>query len=142
MQNIEANKATTREFLAAIAVLDLARMVPLLTPDFAIETMGSSVFGGTRSGAEVAKVVQLMSEMVPDGVRLELISMMAEGNRVACQLEGYGVTVSGKRYDNKYLYLLEFRDGKIAKLTEYMDSLLNEQCFGDELRKKLGRDKV
>jgi ketosteroid isomerase-like protein len=43
---------------------------------------------------------------------------------VAIEAESSAVHVSGKRFDNKYHFLMRLRDGKIVRLTEYMDTEL------------------
>ena len=56
--------------------------------------------------------------------------MIAEGNKVAAEAVFDGVVQSGKVYLNYYHWLIEFREGKIARLKEYMDTLHAKDVFG------------
>ena len=46
----------------------------------------------------------------------------AEGERLAIEAESEGITVTGKRYEQKYHFLMRVRDGKIVEFKEYMDT--------------------
>ena len=48
-------------------------------------------------------------------------------DRLACQVEGYATTTAGQPYQNHYMFLLQFSDGKITRIAEYMDTRLVEQ---------------
>lgn len=51
-------------------------------------------------------------------------AIIAEGDTVVVECRGKVTTKTGKRYDNTYCWVLRMRDGKIAALTEYMDTQL------------------
>jgi len=56
---------------------------------------------------------------------ITLSSTTAEGDRVAVETLGKAVhPQNGRRYDNVYCYMLHIRDGKIALLREYQNTLL------------------
>ena len=50
--------------------------------------------------------------------------MVAEGEKVAVEATCEGEHVSGQTYSNEYHFLFQFRDGKLVKLKEYMDTEL------------------
>lgn len=51
-------------------------------------------------------------------------AIIAEGDAVVVECRGNVTTKTGKRYDNTYCWVLRMRDGRIAALTEYMDTQL------------------
>ena len=48
--------------------------------------------------------------------------MIAEGEKVAVELESYGELRSGRVYNNEYHMLLTTRGGKISAVREYHDT--------------------
>ena len=48
--------------------------------------------------------------------------MVAEGEKVAVEATSRGEHISGQIYSNEYHFLFEFRDGKLLRLKEYMDT--------------------
>jgi len=38
--------------------------------------------------------------------------------------------VSGRPYNNKYMFLMRFRDGKLIEMIEYLDTELVTEFFG------------
>jgi len=51
-------------------------------------------------------------------------AIIAEDDTVVVECRGKVVTKAGQRYDNTYCWVCRLRDGKIASLTEYMDTQL------------------
>jgi len=51
-------------------------------------------------------------------------AIIADGDTVVVECRGKVATKAGQRYDNTYCWVLRLRNGKIASLTEYMDTQL------------------
>ncbi|UVC15397.1 nuclear transport factor 2 family protein [Mesorhizobium onobrychidis] len=49
--------------------------------------------------------------------------MVAEGDRVWVEWESNANLTNGKRYNNCYVYMFKFRDGKIVEFKIFIDSL-------------------
>ena len=47
--------------------------------------------------------------------------IMADGNDVVVIAEADGTTLDGKAYHNSYVFVLEFREGRLMKATEFLD---------------------
>ena len=47
--------------------------------------------------------------------------IMADGNDVIIVADADGITTDGKAYRNSYVFILEFRDGRLMKATEFLD---------------------
>lgn len=54
---------------------------------------------------------------------MEVISVMADGNRVALEVISEGELENGRRYNNEYFVLFKIVDGKIKEVREYNDTL-------------------
>jgi ketosteroid isomerase-like protein len=72
----------------------------------------------------------LVVQLFPKGLPTVVHSMIAEGDSVAVEAESFATHVSGKPYNNKYLFLMRFRDGKLIALKEYLDTALAAAFFG------------
>lgn len=130
MDVIQTNVGLAKRFLEAMAALDYEAMKPLITADFIIDSKGSSAFSGPRSAAELPALIQGMRGCLQGGkAKLDVLSLTANQSRVACEAKGDATTVEGKPYRNQYLFLLEVKDGKVAKCSEYMDTRLMEEVI-------------
>jgi len=57
------------------------------------------------------------------GLTMELKSLIGEGDIVAAEARSYGVTKSGKHYENEYHILFRIRHGEIVEVREYTDPM-------------------
>jgi uncharacterized protein len=64
-----------------------------------------------------------MSHYEPGSVRLEITGMIAEGEHVALQWTSRARTLDGSPYENHCIGVFTVRDGRIASVREYMDTL-------------------
>ncbi len=55
------------------------------------------------------------------------------GDIVVVQAKGNNVTSDGRRYENDYVFVIHFADGKIVCYEEYCDTELIAQVLGDRL---------
>jgi ketosteroid isomerase-like protein len=53
------------------------------------------------------------------------------GDVVVVQARGRNLTRDGRRYDNDYVFVIHFRDGKIARYEEYCDTELIARVLPD-----------
>jgi ketosteroid isomerase-like protein len=53
---------------------------------------------------------------------MDVKSSIGEGNAVALEVESSGDLKNGRLYRQEYHILMEFRDGKIAAVREYLDT--------------------
>jgi ketosteroid isomerase-like protein len=63
---------------------------------------------------------------------IEVLSAVAEGNRVAVEMRHRGTTLRGEPYETDYHVLYELRDGAIQEVHEYFDSLYVRRLYSDE----------
>lgn len=120
--SVEANKLIVEQFHDAMARGDGAGALALLAPD-ALWWMPSDEIGGvTRTRDDMVAVFTLFGGMYREPPRMELVSLTAEGDRVALEKSARGgETFGGARYDNDYFMLFRLRDGLIVEVREYFD---------------------
>jgi ketosteroid isomerase-like protein len=145
--DLEDNKQLAHRFVDAFERRDIAAIADLLSEDFVWHV---AVVGDDESEPRPFQSAELRSKpwMLPPvkqsrqetlgffqsmfdvgadpryHFHLRLISVMAEGDRVAFEAESDMLSpVTGRRYRNLYFILLRVRDGKIALYKEYQDTL-------------------
>jgi uncharacterized protein len=59
----------------------------------------------------------------PGDPKIEVKSMIGEGNRVAAETIGRGRLLNGNAYENHYVFIMEVDGEKIRFMCEYMDSV-------------------
>ena len=84
---------------------------------------GDLPFSGTKSKTEYLQVVGAIQQGFPNGLQLNATSMVAEGDKVAVEVESYGEHANGRTYQNKYHFLITIENGQIIHVKEYMDTL-------------------
>lgn len=126
---LEANKAIALKFMGAVSALDVATIMSLVAEDFKIITKGSSVLSGNRTLADLPALTEKMAAKLSGPVKTEILSVMADGDRVAIEMEGKATTADGKSYNNEYLFILHIAGGKVHSMTEYMDTRLVDEIF-------------
>lgn len=65
-----------------------------------------------------------MLDALVGGLRMTVVSSLAEGDRVALEVTSSGDLKNGRRYRQEYHFVMEFRDGRICAVREYLDTQL------------------
>ena len=129
--SLEQNKQTAKEFLAASAKHDADRLASLMTDDATYWVQGKPhlfPYAGEKTKAEICKYFQTPS-IFRDGLEQTIGAVTAEEDRVSVEVEVRGIAPSGKLYNNTFHYLFIFRDGKIARVKEYVDTYHAAEVF-------------
>ena len=98
-----------------------------VSPDVVWWTIG---FGEVQD--KLALFGALFEQNLADGpgLKMTVLDMISEGDKVAAQAEGYGKLKDGAVYNNFYHFLFEIRDGKIQRTREYLDTRHVDQVLG------------
>jgi ketosteroid isomerase-like protein len=129
--NTEQNKRIAMDFLEASAVHDAERFAATLCDDATYWTCGKPhlfAYAGEKSKAEICAYMATPSIFV-GGVKVTFGALTAEGDRVAVEAQTRGVLPNGRIYTNVYHYLFIFRDGKILRVKEYLDTQSAAEFF-------------
>ncbi|MEM1111187.1 MAG: nuclear transport factor 2 family protein [Pseudomonadota bacterium] len=122
MSESEQNKSLVAQFFDILNRNDIAAMLDLYAEDARVTTMGSTLISGTFGKDKVAAAASGALDVFPEGLKFEVLDVVAEGDGVAVEAESRGEHVSGKTYNNLYHFKFRFRDGKLLELKEYMDT--------------------
>jgi hypothetical protein len=125
----ERNKAVTLKFIEAMGSNDPQGAAECLAPDGMAVTKGFGKASGTRKADTVIAAIESFKALMPTGLRLEVRTVTAEGDRVVVEAIGNAVTGEGKPYCNEYCFVATFEDGKIKLFNEYLCTKLAEDVL-------------
>ena len=124
MSDINANKELACRFMEAFSKCDIDQWASMIAEDATYEIMGSSVMSGIRNKAEIVAATRGLTQVFPKGIQLTVRGLTAEGDRVAMEAWGSGISVTGAEYRNTYHLLFVIQDGKVKEAREYLDTKL------------------
>ena len=114
------NKAIVSRVLGALGHGDLDVVLGVTSEDFEYCVMSATVQRYSKD--MLVKAMNDFSSQMEKWVSFTIVGATAEGDRVAIEAEGDGLTAAGKSYQNRYHFLFEFRGGTLARIREYMDT--------------------
>jgi hypothetical protein len=119
------NRSAATEFFNRFSANDIAGALALLTEDatwWIPGRPGAHPFVGVLTKERVSKLFHLMTGQTTDGLRMTIKGVVSEGDKVALEIESYAQLVNGRIYNQHYHTLMEFRDGRICAVREYLDT--------------------
>lgn len=130
---IEDNKQVVRDWFAAVAAGREDAILALLADDFSFEAMlRQPAWMKYRWNREqFAATPAAMSALMEAPIVMQIVDMIAEGDKVTVEATSDATMKNGKRYDNAYHFAFTVRDGRIAEAREYSCSHLAQDCFSD-----------
>ena len=121
----EQNKQRVREFFSRFGARDVAGALALMTDDCTWLIPGKPermATAGEYSKERLARLFQRMLGQLEHGLKMTVRSVVAEGDRVAAEVESEGDLKNGRRYRQQYHFAIELADGKIRSVREYLDT--------------------
>jgi hypothetical protein len=121
----EHNKAVAYEFFAKFSESDIVGALSTMTEDATWLIPGKPErmpTAGVYTKERIARLFLAMQKQLQDGLKMSVKSAIAEGDHVAAEVESRGDLKNGRLYRQQYHFLLEFRDGKISAVREYLDT--------------------
>jgi ketosteroid isomerase-like protein len=122
LNEVETNKALARKFFDALSRSDVPAILDAYAEDGRVQTMGNTLISGVFDKPMITQAAGQVLGAFPTGIKFVIHEITAEGDRVAVEAESFAIHVSGKPYNNKYHFLMRFRDGKLLEFKEYMDT--------------------
>jgi len=122
VNNSASNKAIVTRFFEALNKGDVDFIVDTYAVDGCLQTMGKTLISGIFSREQIAASAGSIFDVFPAGLTFTALSMVGEGDKVAVEATSEGKHISGQTYANEYHFLFEFREGKLLRLKEYMDT--------------------
>lgn len=127
---VASNKAVVQAFLTAFSESRFEDALEHMDDQGTWWVAGSTEISGTYSKPEFLTLASGVAGGTKAGIRLTQTSMTGEANRVAVEAMSDGETLDGKRYENLYHFLFEFKQDKFISVREYMDPMHVREVFG------------
>jgi len=124
--NTEHNKAVAHEFFARFTAGDIDGALNTMTDDATWWIPGKkerSPSAGLYTKDKIARLFNRMAQALRTGLEMKVKSCIAEGDSVALEVVSRGDLKNGRHYRQEYHMLMQFRDGKISAVREYLDTL-------------------
>ena len=120
------NIASAKKFME-IVLSDSTQAKAMTHEDFNFVFMGRTRISNQPYDRESYFEVwlpEVVGKLIPNGFRrLEVLDAIGDENGVALIVEGDADGINGL-YDNKYVFIFKFREGKIISIREYNSDLL------------------
>jgi ketosteroid isomerase-like protein len=123
--NAAQNRATAEQFFKLFNANDVEGALALMTDDATWRIPGKkelSPTAGLYTKEKIGRLFRRMVESLSSGLRMTVISSVAEADRVALEVTSSGNLKNGRLYRQEYHFLMEFRDGCICAVREYLDT--------------------
>lgn len=124
--NVNANKKMAGEFLDLALSANPLDAQELTHPDFKFVFMGNTEISNIpydRDAYFDYWLPEVVGKLLPTGITLITTDMIADEDGVAVIMDGDAEGINGE-YDNKYVFVYKFKDGKIFSIHEYNSDLL------------------
>ena len=121
----ELNKRVAFDLFARFTASDLAGVLATLTDDATWLIPGKpdrAPAAGLYDKRRIGRLFEVMLGRLEQGLTMTVKGAIAEGNKVAVEVQSSGALTNGNVYQQEYHFLLEFRGGKICAVREYLDT--------------------
>lgn len=123
MSQEEINKQVVARFLEAFSSGEVQETMEMMTDDSTWWVAGTMPISGTYDKPAFTRLLSGVLETCTGPIRITPKSYVAEGSHVAVEAASYTQTQNGRTYNNAYHFLFTVRDGKIAGVKEYLDTM-------------------
>lgn len=135
MMSATRNKELLQQVFFELAQGNSKPFVESWADDFCWTVTGTTKWSRTYRGKQTV-LTELMAPLFSnfaDRYRNIAQRFIAEDDYVVVECRGEVTTKSGKPYNNTYCYVCRLENGKLKELTEYLDTQLVVETFGDVL---------
>ncbi|MEM6883529.1 MAG: nuclear transport factor 2 family protein [Verrucomicrobiota bacterium] len=128
----DQNREIVREFFERFSAADVDATLALLDDSVIWRAMGRDgglPMSGEMDKAGIGQLIRNVKALMPEGLKLTPTGWTAEGDRVALEMESYGVKQNGTVYNNFYHFMVILSEGRITNVREYLDTIHVKQVF-------------
>jgi ketosteroid isomerase-like protein len=115
------------EFFATLSSGDLEKIRATFHEDAVWQVQVKGILGEGAHRGRKAIVDEFLAPVrglfKPGDPKVTVMTLASNGPLVLGECESRGAFADGRPYENLYVFVLEFKDGKVHVLREYMDSL-------------------
>jgi uncharacterized protein len=131
----EKNRLLIERFFAALNSGARDILIANMDVEFAFQGMGRHPdwirYRWTREA--FADAPQSLAALMKKPIFMNVRSTIAEGDRVAVQVDSSTEMKNGKTYDNAYLFIFTIKDDKVKEIQEYCCTYTVADRFGEYL---------
>lgn len=105
--------------------------------DVVWRTIGSGSWSGEFSGKQtiIDEIFRPLNRVLVERATIPT-RLIDGGDVIVLQARGKNLTRDGQRYDNDYVFVIHFEDGKIVRYEEYCDTELIGRVLPDRIAAK------
>ena len=70
-----------------------------------------------------------LSQVLPNGAQLHVEDLVVKDDEAVVELHSLATAKNGLRFDNRYCWVVYFRDGVIVRVRAYLDSAMVARLF-------------
>lgn len=119
------NKQLAKELFTRFSANDFCAALDLLSDDATWLIPGKPEqirTAGMYDKARLGRLFERMQALLASALQMTVKGMLAEGDCVAVEVESQADLKNGRKYRQQYLFWIECREGKIARVREYLDT--------------------
>jgi len=118
--------------MAGMAGGDYGPLFQSFSEDVRWHVIGATKFSGTITGKQevLAKRMRPFRELMKPPLIIKARNFISEGEFVAVEADGQGVTKDGKPYNPSYCMIFRVKDGVVTEFTEYFDTDVSVTALG------------
>jgi len=79
--------------------------------------------------AFIAGTFAKLGQVLPQGAELHVENLIVNDDEAAVELHSLATAKNGMRFDNRYCWVVYFRDGVIVRVRAYLDSAMVARLF-------------
>jgi ketosteroid isomerase-like protein len=136
--NVAENKQLIRDVYAALSGGNSRPFVDALADDVRWHMIGTTSWSGTYQGKQVVvdTLLRPLGERFAERYTATVERLVAEGDLVVAEVRGHVMTKAGMRYDNTYCFIYRIVGGRVAEITEYLDTALVDAALRGHVRER------
>ena len=77
----------------------------------------------------IAGTFEKLGKVLPDGAQLHVEHLLVAGDQAVVELHSEATAKNGMRFDNRYCWVVYFRDNTILRVRAYLDSTMVSRLF-------------
>jgi hypothetical protein len=79
--------------------------------------------------AFIAGTFAKLGQVLPQGAQLHVENVVVQDDQAVVELHSLATAKNGMRFDNRYCWVVYFRDGVIVRVRAYLDSAMVARLF-------------
>jgi uncharacterized protein len=126
------NRQLLLDIFTATAQGDSRPLVDAMADDFRWVISGNGRWSRRYDGkqAVLTELFPALRARIEGRIKMIPQRILADGDHVVVEARGDNITKAGARYDNSYCFVFRLANGKLAEVTEYMDTELVTAALG------------